>query len=688
MDGSEKVSFRRIAIMDLGRTGCKAILTLIESGFRHFELVDSRPVTAAEVSSGSILRPRDVGRPRGRAIAARLRGLFPDLELVVRAGPEAGADWHRHWLARCDVCLLTCDFVSEPYVLDVNAAALGEEVALIPGLVLGPVGWLGPLVRAGQGPCLHCAVLRIGVTTGSRAFGLPQTPDPAMCDRVGRKLAEEVERMILGRESLETEGGLIHLALPENDTRHPLLRTTDCPTCGPTGPFMPYRLPTAMDFGERPAAGPGHILELKEKLVSPLTGPIRQACPLQSTDGGPELERWWCEVTDPAGRDLGEPIYAGGTHLLRDAALGAALGEGVERLASIRPNPADIFVASYEEIAGDAVDPSAWDLFHPQTRTRDGFPFCQPQSQQPLSWLWGYSLSQRVPRAIPLSRIFAFPHVVGKEERVDFPIVSGFAAATSPEQAAYHGLLEVLERDAFMIAWANQLPMDRLEIDGSTPHQVGEYFAAFEGSGLEARCVTVKLDLGAHLVVAIGASSRPGEPARFVAAAADFDLNRAARRALSELGASWVVVCDYLKKSGGQMPEPVAGQVTTMSAHGRLYARPDMARYLDVWWHSPRSLPLPGPQMENTHWERLCRGVEAVERAGLEVLVVDLTPPEIKELGLWVMKTLVPGTYPMNFDSRWPHFGGSRITKVPAELELIERPLRFDEFQRVPHPFP
>lgn len=688
MEKSEKMSATRIAVVDLGRTGCKAIMTLIECGFRHFELVDSRAVTAAEVATESILRPQDVGHPRGRALAARLRTLYPDLELGVQAGPEAGADWHRHWLAQCDVCLLACDLISEPYVLDVNAAALGEEVALIPGLVLGQVGWLGPLVRAGQGPCLHCAVLRIGVTTGSHAFGLPQTPDPAMCRQVGRKLAEEVERLVSGKESPATEGSLLHLVLPESDTRHPLLRTTDCSTCGNTGPFMPYRLPLAIDFGEHPKIEPRHILELRDRLVSPLTGPIRQVWPFQEEKRGPRLERWSCEVTDPACRDLGEPVYAGGTHLVRDAALGAALGEGIERLASIRPNPADVFAASYEEIAGEAVDPMAWDLFHPQTRARDGFPFCRPPPQQSLSWVWGYSLNEQAPKAVPLSRVFAFPHVVGQEEQVDFPIVSGFATATSPAEAAFHGLLEVLERDAFMIAWANRLPMVRLEIDSSTPHQVGEYLAAFKESGLEARCATIQLDLGAHLVVAIGASARPGEPARFVAAAADFDLVRACRRAIGELGAGWVVVCDYMQQAKGQLPEPVPEQVTTMAAHGQLYARPDMARYLDMWWDPPRSLPLPDLQPENTPWEKLCQGVETVARAGLDVMVVDLTPPEIKELGLWVLKTLIPGTYPMNFDSRWPHFGGRRIARVPAELGLIERPLRFDEFQRVPHPFP
>ncbi len=68
--------------------------------------------------------------------------------------------------------------------------------------------------------------------------------------------------------------------------------------------------------------------------------------------------------------------------------------------------------------------------------------------------------------------------------------------------------------------------------------------------------------------------------------------------------------------------------------------------------------------------------------------LVDLISPEICELGLRVMKTLVPGTYPMQFDSRGPHFRGRRKTRVPVQLGLLERARSFEELRRIPHPFP
>jgi ribosomal protein S12 methylthiotransferase accessory factor len=68
--------------------------------------------------------------------------------------------------------------------------------------------------------------------------------------------------------------------------------------------------------------------------------------------------------------------------------------------------------------------------------------------------------------------------------------------------------------------------------------------------------------------------------------------------------------------------------------------------------------------------------------------VVDLTPPEIGELGLRAVKVLVPGAYPMNFDSRWPHFGGGRLRQVPVGVGLRDDPLPISQLNRVPHPFP
>ncbi len=689
LDRADGISSARVGFVDLGLTGCKVLLHLIERGFRRFCLADARFVLAADVQNSPLLRPEDVGQPRGRAILARLRDSDSQLDVSLHPGPEAGAGWQHPWLAACDLCLLCSDVTFPPYVLQVNAVCLQDGVPLLPGLVMGRVGQVGPLVRAGEGPCLRCADLRITATTGRCFFGSPLPADPAMIDLVSQALAEEAEGLAAGGDAARTKATLLYFCAHGTGTPHPVLRAARCPDCSPAGPFMPYRFARHFDFGEHPTASADHILGLRGRLVSPLTGPIRSLDRFPLTAEDPVVEQWTCVVTDTGYLTLGMPMVgSGGCDLSAEAAIAAAMGEGVERLASGQPNPADIFFAAYREISDDAADPLAWDLFHPQTRALPGFPFPAPTRELPMSWIWGYSLNERAPKAIPVSRVFAVRHALTPGDRADVPIVSGFAAGTTLEEAAYRGLLEVLERDAFMIAWANRLPMKRLAIDRRSPGEVGRYLAAFEDRGIEARCSTVALDLGAHLVVAIGRSSNPADPARWIAAAADPDLANACRRALKELVVSRVYVRGEVQRAQGRLPQPVPEQVVEMAAHGLLYARPEMARYLEMWWNPPQSTPLPEPQPTLSTWAKLSRAVEVITEAGMEVLAVDLTPPEIGELGLLVVKTLVPGTYPMNFDSRWPHFGGARIRQVPVELGLLEEPVAFEDFNRIPHPFP
>ena len=48
----------------------------------------------------------------------------------------------------------------------------------------------------------------------------------------------------------------------------------------------------------------------------------------------------------------------------------------------------------------------------------------------------------------------------GNSNRSDHPNVTGCSTGSSPADAALGGLLEVIERDTFIIAWANRLIND------------------------------------------------------------------------------------------------------------------------------------------------------------------------------------------------------------------------------------
>jgi len=90
-------------------------------------------------------------------------------------------------------------------------------------------------------------------------------------------------------------------------------------------------------------------------------------------------------------------------------------------------------------------------------------------------------------------------------------------------------------------------------------------------------------------------------------------------------------------------------------------------------------VPLPPASQETGITSRLRNCIDVLMRAELEVTVVDLTAPAMESLGLRTVKVLVPGAYPMNFDGRFPHFGGKRMRSAPVTAGLRDTPTALDD---------
>ena len=682
----------RIALMDLGPIGA-SIAWSENPAISDVDLVllDSRPVRSVDLRRGSPFTEGDVGHPRHRVLAENLSRRFPGRKIEAFDGPDRDPDvFHRLGRMVCDVVVTSFEIAdsSRLWGLLRGASALGCHGLTV--AAFGDFGWLVPSVAAGSGPCFGCAVARVRETTGADPFAHPTLPDPELCDRLAVAAVEEVRRLVDLPNEPSSIGRLRYLSLDDVDIDHPLLRSPGCPECGDRGPFMAYRFARPLDLEEPPAIDSERgILDLASTLISPLTGPVIGIEAGERRPGDPDFELWRSFAAEP--RLLGSRVVqAGGCSTKIESAQASALGEAVERLAARSVRSRDTFTAGFAELGDQAADPRDWDLFHPETRAEPDFPYPTFDENRPMRWIWGHSLDERLkqtPVAVPVSRVAAFR---APEDRHDAAVVSGFAAATCYADAVWRGLREVLERDAFMIAWANRLPLQGLRLTDA-PKDVADLHRRFADVDLEVRAGALKLDLGMWLVVAQCRSDRRGDPSTVIAAGCDPDVVTAAYRALEELAAARLYVAGELAAHEGPLPRPIAEQVTTMVDHGLLYARPEMRRELDGWWSPEQHMSWPNRDRSlqgPSSTELLRQGVSRCRAANLPVLAVDLTPPEIRSLGLRVVKTLVPGTYPMQFDSRWPHFGGRRLTGMPVELGLLPKPLGFDELCRVPHPFP
>jgi ribosomal protein S12 methylthiotransferase accessory factor len=67
-------------------------------------------------------------------------------------------------------------------------------------------------------------------------------------------------------------------------------------------------------------------------------------------------------------------------------------------------------------------------------------------------------------------------------------------------------------------------------------------------------------------------------------------------------------------------------------------------------------------------------------------VTVDVTPPDIRDLGFTVVKTLVPGLVDLNPEHLLPPKGNRRLYEVPERLGYGRR--SEDVLYDVPHPFP
>ena len=296
-------------------------------------------------------------------------------------------------------------------------------------------------------------------------------------------------------------------------------------------------------------------------------------------------------------------------------------------------------------------------------------------------------MTNRRPVLVPASRVFTPFAPRTPADQADHPPLGGSAAGSTLPEAVLGAALEVVERDGFLIAWANRLALPRLELTHSSPDGVGAYVTAFEKSGVEVRCALLTLDHGLPVVIAMARAARPGDPAMVVAAGSGLDPAAACRHALGELSANRLHVRRTMSEAH-RLPEASAEEVCDETAHGLLYARPDMSVHLEHWWEPASTVALAPSSPPRSGADGVRLVVDSLAAVGLELVVVDITPPEIRDLGLSVARVLVPGAYPMSFDSRWPHLGGGRLRAAPVRAGLLRSPTPFGALNRLPHPFP
>ncbi|MEV8435804.1 TOMM precursor leader peptide-binding protein [Actinosynnema sp. NPDC051121] len=585
----------------------------------------------------------------------------------------------------------------------------------LPVRVDGPFALIGPAVLPTAPGCPTCAERRRdgnradrqGRIALRREFGDDpvDAPNPLVtavsAHAVAEVVADELRRLARADGSARTSGAVLRFSWQTGlVTRHAVLPDPLCPDCAdlpadsrPAAVIHRRPLPKPDTTTFRTRALHGRWDELLRSYVDPETGVIGSLA-AGSPYGIPTAT---ARLGPPRPQHANRHGY-GRSGDFRTARL-TAITEALERYGSLRPlGRRTTVLAPHDEVADRAIDPRELGLYPDDWYDRPGFPFARFDPARPLAWVWGYSFGRAEPVLVPESYAYYGARTANQDRRLAYECSNGCALGGCLEEAVFHGLLEIAERDAFLMTWYARLAAPRLDLGSARDRRIpvlAEFVRQRRGYAVSAHSITLEQRVPVVLVLAVDTRQRPDVPRHGCSAAAHPDPERALHAALTDAAAGIGSRMGRFDadRAGRMVADP--DEVREMPDHALLYGHPGTAGRWDFL--DPGGPPLPVADLAaRTAWPRhhdlgddLAELVRRYHDTGLDVIAVDTTTPEQRAGGFASAKVIVPGTLPMTFGHRFRRTHGlPRLATVPRLLGHRSTDLAADEVNPHPHPFP
>ncbi len=390
----------------------------------------------------------------------------------------------------------------------------------------------------------------------------------------------------------------------------------------------------------------------------------------------------------------GDEGVGGRTHSYAVSELTAIL-EGLERYCGVSPSGKQTVVHdSFRNLAHQALNPIQVGVHAKEQYALPGFPFKAFNPDTSMDWVWGYSFLQERPILVP--ELLAY-YSLGCGQGFVYETSNGCALGGSLEEAIFYGIMEVVERDSFLLTWYAQLKLPRLDPASVNDTElqlmidrvrtVAEYDLHFFNSTMEN---------GIPSVLTIAKNRKQKGLNLICAAGAHLDPVRAVKSAVHELAGMMLTLDKNFeaKKEEYKRMLDDSSLVRKMDDHGMLYGLPQAEERLRFLLDNNRPLR---SFAEEYKWssrhtdltDDLKDILQVFRRLKLDVIVVDQTTPETKRNDLYCVKVIIPGMLPMTFGHHLTRLTGlERVLKVPMELGYVEQQLTFEQLNPYPHPFP
>lgn len=392
---------------------------------------------------------------------------------------------------------------------------------------------------------------------------------------------------------------------------------------------------------------------------------------------------------------------SGRTNKIEDSRA-VALLEAIERYAGFRPRGKKTNIYdSYENLKKDNQELIDIDkiILHENSLScdseykNDKYKFYKNKKYH---WIYGFNLSQN--KAMLLPETLGYYGLTFKDKSYEneifvYEISNGCSVGSSLLEASYYGLLEVIERDAFLTAWYTSRSIKKIILDDifiSSNHKLkdeisifGNFYSEFK---LEIYDITSDINIPTVLMTITRKNIDKNKFNFMCSAAADIDIYTAIEKALHEISGIFMGFQEKFEKDYKIIEEKSKNLILIddMLDHSLVYG---FYKNLDKIIFENQVTETCGiseykkseEKSLNKCYKKLLNQLAKINK---DIIIIDQTTEEMKKIDIHCSKTIVPGLLPMTFGAKNIRISNERITEL-EKCEGKKLKVRF-----IPHPFP
>lgn len=436
------------------------------------------------------------------------------------------------------------------------------------------------------------------------------------------------------------------------------------------------------------------LSEISEYLYDDEVGIIRSIKEIPIEAGAPNFFRFIAIASNTQAFCKQRNFNTGaGTSTVRDTALAKAIGEAIERYCAAIYDPLEFPVYSYNNAPFPCIDPDRFALYDKTQFSQSNFPAVPFTKDTPIRWVAGFDPLTYKTAYIPAAMVY-MPYYYYKdsseaasESQIVQPISTGLACHCSLEEAAINAICEVIERDAFMITWQAMLSTPHVQIESLSRQNI-DLVRRFERAGFSVSLFNITTDINVPTILGVLRNDSVETTPIVFAASAALDPDEAVHKSLEELEHTRYY-CQNILETMPRLDFDINHQnIVDQKSHLNFWCDKKNVGLSNFIFESDKISTIDEIKNFATGSSKgdLQILMENINTIGHRTILYDLTTKDVLDLGLRVVRAIIPGFHPMFFGYAMRALGGKRLWTVPQKLGY--KGIRNGRDNHSPHPYP